>query len=171
MTFLESVFTTLEKVDNNVRKAVGVLRRDSGPTAPQGEPMSTSGTKAGAAIKPLGNPAVAVQVYGRAIDPWTGRTTRLLKDRSIAFEFVELDATGNERLTPRLETETKQRITPYVYIRGEFVGGFNALDEIERLGQLDEMIKTPEERAQSPHQGVKIVIAKRGAEEAPPGEH
>ena len=42
----------------------------------------------------------------------------------------------------RLVGETKQNTVPYVFLRGEFIGGFNALNEVERLGQLE--IKTIE---------------------------
>ena len=46
----------------------------------------------------------------------------------------------------RLINETKQQTVPFVYLRGQFIGGFNALAEIERLGQLEFALMTPDER-------------------------
>ncbi len=37
----------------------------------------------------------------------------------------------------RLIPETKQNTQPWMFLRGEFIGGFNALDEVYRLGQLE----------------------------------
>ena len=57
---------------------------------------------------------------------------------------------------------------PYVYLRGEFVGGYNALDEIERLGQLDQRLLPREERAAGPGPAIEQIGAGRGLIE--PGE-
>jgi glutaredoxin len=171
MPIIESVFRTLERVDATVTRVRNLVKgereapRDESPTQP-----AASKPRVDEPQVPLGDPAIAVQVYGRVTDPWTGRTTLLLRDRQIDFRFVELDAKENERLAPRLETETRQRITPYVFIRGAFIGGYNALDEIDRLGQLEERVKSPEERAKSPDRGIKIEVQARGPEDAPPGE-
>ena len=61
---------------------------------------------------------------------------------------------------------TGQRSVPYVYVRGQFVGGYDGLDEIDRLGQLDEMLKSEEERAASAGKSrIRVQIAPRTGEQ------
>lgn len=85
---------------------------------------------------PLGDPSIPVQVYGGRSCPWSGRAVRLLEDRGIEHQFVDLDDSENEILGNRLVTETRQNTVPYIFVRGEFIGGYNALSERDRLGQL-----------------------------------
>ena len=119
--------------------------------------------------KPLGNPDLVAQVYGPGTDPWTGRSLQMLTDHDVEHEFVDLEAEGGLRLETRLVRETGQDTAPYIFLRGELIGGYNALNEIVRLGQLDEMIKHPDERSKGSG-GVRIVIAKREGDDKPPGE-
>ncbi len=121
------------------------------------------------AKKPLGKPELPAQVFGRGTDPWTGRALQLFVDREIEHEFVDLEAEGGAQLEAQLMNETKQPNPPYIYLRGEHAGGFNALSEMDRLGQLEEMVKPPEERGQTRGR-TRIVIGKRGGDEAVPGE-
>lgn len=118
--------------------------------------------------KPLANPDVEAQVFGRGTDPWTGRTLQILTDYDTAHEFVDLESEGGLEIETRLLRQTGQETAPYVFLRGELVGGYNALNEIVRLGQLDEMTKPPEER--NKRGGMRIVISKREGDELPPGE-
>ena len=70
---------------------------------------------------------------------------------------------------PRLVRETKQYQTPWVYLRGEFVGGYNALDELQRLGQLEDRTLPPEERGKS-RSRIRLEVPKRPPEDGPEGE-
>ncbi len=121
------------------------------------------------AKKPLGKPELAAQVFGRGTDPWTGRTLQLLQDRDIAHEFVDLEAEGGAQLEAQLIGETGHPSPPYVYLRGEYAGGFNALHELDRLGQLEERAKPPEQRGAAVG-GVRIVMKSRGGDDSPEGE-
>jgi glutaredoxin len=113
----------------------------------------------------LGDAAIPAQVFGRTSCPFTHRALRLLERREVEHVYTELAAPGGFQLAPRLKAATGQRTVPYVYLRGRFVGGYDALDEIDRLGQLDEMIKTKEERAASGgSRHTKIRIAPRPKE-------
>jgi glutaredoxin len=113
--------------------------------------------------KPLGNPEIAIQLYGRKSEPWTGRALLIVRDQDFPHEFVDLE-NDDGRLEARLQSETKQTVMPYVFIRGEFIGGYNALDELNRLGALEDAIKPPSERKNA------FVVPKRGPENAAPGE-
>jgi hypothetical protein len=65
--------------------------------------------------------------------------------------------------------ETKQNTVPYIYLRGYFIGGFNALSEIERLGQLEVAMMSADERANAPAhlRSVEIVPRPNTDEVAP----
>ncbi len=59
-----------------------------------------------------------------------------------------------------LKQETKQDTVPYIFVRGRFIGGYNALDELQRLGQLEYLILSDAERAKHPMHG-RIEVAPR----------
>ena len=76
-----------------------------------------------------------------------------------------MDDSDHEPLQAKLIDETKQNTVPYIYLRGEFLGGFNALDEIHRLGQLSDRIKPKSERK------ANVEVAPReNTDEVAPGE-
>ena len=59
---------------------------------------------------------------------------------------------------------------PYVYLRGQFVGGFNALAEIDRLGQLEFAVMDAAERAADPRAGKVDIAPRPNSDEVAPGE-
>ncbi len=117
--------------------------------------------------EPLADPSRPAQVFGRGTDPWTGRCLRILADRDIDHDYVDLEDEGGLGIETRLVRQTGQQTAPYIFLRGELIGGFDALNEIERLGQLEEMVKPPEERRKG---RVRIQVAKRGEDGLRPGE-
>lgn len=119
------------------------------------------------AQKPIADASVPAQVFGRESDPWTGRVKLLLRDRQVDFSYIDLDQDEHVSLGARLVGETRQVEAPYVYLRGEFVGGYNALSELDRLGQLDDRV-LPADQRQKAVGGVRIVVPQRGPEGGPP---
>ena len=118
----------------------------------------------------LGDPSIPVQIFGDASCPWTGRAQRLLEDRQIEFQLIDLDDPENGTLPSQLVAETAQNTVPYIFVRGEFVGGYNALSELERLGQLELRVLSEKEREQRAGR-IKIEVAKRPTtDEVAPGE-
>lgn len=115
----------------------------------------------------LGDPAKPAQVFGRQSCPWTGRALALLERENSQFEFIDLDAPENRMLSTWLVAETKQNTNPYVFLRGRFIGGFNALDEIARLGQLSYETMSAQEKARQPSR-IRIEIAPRDDNNRPP---
>src|ERR1041384_4661740 len=85
----------------------------------------------------LGDPSRPAQVFRRSSCPWSGRALALLESARIEHSYFELDSYGGDTVLRDLKLETKQDTVPFVFVRGRFVGGYNALDEIHRLGQLD----------------------------------
>jgi len=155
------------KMASKLRDRV-VTGKDDDFVVPEPEPnVSPFAAAASEPDPPLAKPELPAQIYGRATDPWTTRSAQLLRDRGIEHEMVDLEGEGGLQLEARLMRETGQQAAPFVYLRGELVGGFNALNEIDRLGQLEHMCTPAEERKQG---RVRVEIARRGGDDVPPGE-
>lgn len=121
--------------------------------------------------RPLGDPELKAQIYGKKSCPWTGRAITLLEKHKVDYDYLNLEESEYEALLPRLQVETKQHTVPYVYLRGLFIGGFNALSEIERLGQLEVAMMTAAERAAAPEHLRKVeVVARPNTDEVAPAE-
>jgi glutaredoxin 3 len=84
----------------------------------------------------LGDPDQDAQVYGRASCTFSGRARRLLEAHGVHFTYVDLDAAASGSMAATLASETGQSTVPYVFVRGRFVGGYDGLSEVVRLGQL-----------------------------------
>jgi glutaredoxin len=111
--------------------------------------------------KGLGNADIAAQIFGKNSCPWSGRAIRLLEDHKVDYDYVDLDDSDNEHYGSRLIAETRQNTTPWIFVRGQFIGGFNALSELQRAGQLEYALMTPEERKNANPALASITIAPR----------
>ncbi len=119
----------------------------------------------------FGDPAVKAQIYGKKSCPWTGRAITLLERRKVDFDYVDLEEPEHEAKLAPLGLETKQNTVPYVYLRGRFVGGFNALSEIERLGQLEVLLMSKDELASAPpHLRAVEIVPRPNTDEVAPAE-
>jgi glutaredoxin len=104
-------------------------------------------------------PAALVQIFGSDSDQWTGRCKILFEQRGVAFQFVDLDDARHAGERERLVEKTRGSVMPYVFVRGGFIGGWNELDELDRLGKLDELLDPS--AASSGRSPIKIEIAER----------
>ena len=121
--------------------------------------------------KGLGDSELPAQIYGRKSCPWSGRAIRLLEDLKVDYDLIDLDEPEHGHYEGRLVAETKQNTVPYIFVRGQFLGGFNALSEVHRLGQLDALLLSQEERAEAGPAAQKIVVVPRpNTDESAPGE-
>ena len=77
--------------------------------------------------KPLGDPELAAQIYGKRTCEWTGRAIALLAERGVDARFVNIADPDNGHFEMKLIAATKQYTLPYVYLKGEFIGGYDAL--------------------------------------------
>lgn len=138
------------------------------PAAAPSPAAPSTPTAAPAAATGHGDPALPAQIFGKKSCPWTGRAITVLERHKVDYDFVDLEEPEHERLALPLANETRQHTVPYVYLRGQFVGGFNALAEIERLGQLPYLLSSAEERAKVPtHERVEIAPRPNTDEVAP----
>lgn len=131
------------------------------PAAPKPAPVPVKTPPMG-----LGDPGRPVQVFGRESCPWSGRVIALLESSRIEHSYFDLDGYGSDSVLRELKLETKQETVPYVYVRGKFIGGYNALDELHRLGQLEYLTLSEADRAKHPMHG-RIAVAARTHD----GEH
>jgi glutaredoxin len=137
-------------------------------TAAAAATASGPAKKAGAGF---GDPSIKAQIFGKKSCPWTGRAITLLERHKVDFDLVDLEEPEHEAKLTALSQETRQHTVPFIYLRGQFVGGFNALSEIERLGQLEVALMTAEERAAAPPHLRSVVISPRpNTDETAPGE-
>jgi glutaredoxin len=116
----------------------------------------------------LGDPARAVQIFGRASCPWSGRAVALVERARLEHSYFDLSGYGSDAVLRELVQETKQDTVPYIYVRGRFIGGYNALDELYRLGQLEYLALPEHQRAQHPlHGRVEVAPRQQGGERIP----
>jgi glutaredoxin len=121
--------------------------------------------------KELGDPAIKAQIYGKKSCPWTGRAITLLERHKVDYDYVDLEEPEHEAKLAPLALETKQNTVPYIYLRGRFIGGFNALSEVDRLGQLEVALMSKEELAAAPgHQLAVEIVPRPNTDEVAPGE-
>lgn len=126
-------------------------------------PPTAAEVSAEAARKGLGDPEIAAQIYGRKSCPWTGRAITLFNEGKVDYDFIELDDSENGHFEGKLIAETKQATVPFIYLRGEFVGGFNEVNEVVRLGELAYRILSAEDKKASDAVRNHVEIAPRKA--------
>ncbi len=108
----------------------------------------------------FGDARKPAQVFGARSCPWSGRALRVFESAGVKATYMDLDLDGSSAIREELRVETGQLSVPYVFLRGQFIGGFNALDEVQRLGQLEYLVLPKAEREAHPNHG-KIEIAAR----------
>jgi len=123
------------------------------------------------AQKGFGDTAIKAQIFGKKSCPWSGRAITLLERHKVDYDFVDLEEPEHEAKAPGLALETQQNTVPYVYLRGQFIGGFNALSEVDRLGQLEVALMSAEERAAAPaHLKLVEIVARPNTDEVAPAD-
>ncbi|HMJ14976.1 MAG TPA: glutaredoxin [Polyangiaceae bacterium] len=161
---MASIWGVLERLDYTLlrlrrRLPAHAARRRA---AQETQPATAHVAEPPAAQVPLapvvGDATRPAQIFGRESCLWSGRVVRLLQDRSIEHDYVDLDDPINQSLHVQLVSLTKQQTSPYVFLRGEFIGGYDALSEIDRLGQLSARVAFADERQPSPLKS-KIIVA------------
>ncbi|MFW1858372.1 glutaredoxin 3 [Acinetobacter defluvii] len=80
-----------------------------------------------------------VIVYSTVSCPYCVRAKQLLERKGIEFKEVNL---SNEAPEVRVELmqRTKHRTVPQIFIKDQFIGGFDQLYALEKEGKLDELL-------------------------------
>jgi glutaredoxin len=156
-------YVSREEQEAKAKKAEAARKAVAAPTPPS--------AKERAAQTGFGNVDIKAQVYGKKSCPWSGRAITILERNKVDFDFVDLEEPEHEGKFVGLSNETKQHTVPFIYLRGQFIGGFNALAEIDRLGQLEVAMMTKEERANAPaHLRNVEIVARPNTDDVVPAE-
>jgi glutaredoxin len=140
------------------------------PPAPPATPAA-EGRVDVARSRGFGDPGIKAQIFGKRSCPWSGRAISLLERHKVDFDFVDLEEPEHEAKLAPLAIETRQNTVPYVYLRGKFIGGFNALSEVERLGQLETALMAAEQLAAAPaHVRAVEIVPRPNTDEVAPAE-
>ena len=153
-----------ESKDEATAKAQHAEARKAAAAAPTPAPKTASSGG-------FGDASIKAQIYGKKSDPWTGRAITILERNKVDFDNIDLEEPEHEAKLVQLATETKQHTVPYVYLRGQFIGGFNALAEIERLGALEFALMSADERAKVPAHARFEIVPRPNTDEEVPAEH
>jgi glutaredoxin len=153
-----------ESKDEAAAKAKAAEAKRAAAAAP------TPAAKPDAAKVGFGDPSIKAQVFGKKSDPWTGRAITILERLKVDFDNVDLEEPEHEAKLVPLSNETKQHTVPFIYLRGQFIGGYNALAEIERLGQLDYALMTKEEREKVPAHARFEIVPRPNTDEVVPAD-
>ena len=131
---LSTADRAMDRLRRTPRKRLAKVPEPKVPNDPFGpkpaEPVPTP------TERPLGDPGLAVQVYGRRTCDASGRAIQLLQARSIPARLIDMEDPDHRDLEARLIRETKSYKTPYVYLRGVYAGSYAELAELERSGML-----------------------------------
>ncbi|MGH1345775.1 MAG: NifU family protein [Nannocystales bacterium] len=97
-----------------------------------------------------------VKVFYKRGCPYARAALDLLREREIPFE--EVDIKGDEATLGWLKIVTGSRTTPQIFLRGESVGGYDELRELDLSGELRERASSEE------HTAAEAELAARRAE-------
>ena len=80
-----------------------------------------------------------VIIYSTTVCPYCIRATQLLERKGVVYKEINL---SNEAPEVRLELmqRTNHRTVPQIFIKDQFIGGFDQLYALERDGKLDELL-------------------------------
>ena len=80
-----------------------------------------------------------VTVYSTNMCPYCVRAKQLLERKGIEYKEVNLSTEAPE-VRVELMQRTKHRTVPQIFIKDQFIGGFDQLYALEREGKLDEVL-------------------------------
>ena len=79
-----------------------------------------------------------VKIYTTRYCGFCYRAKKLLGERGIAFD--EIDVAGDAEARAMLVEETGQRTVPQIFIKGESIGGYDELSQLDATGALAGMV-------------------------------
>ncbi len=157
-------FESRSEAESKARAAEATRAAVAAPTPPTAKQKEAARTG-------FGNPELKAQIYGKKSCPWTGRAITLLERHKLDYDYIDLEEPEHEAKLAPLANETKQHTVPFIYLRGQFIGGFNALAEVERLGQLEYALMSKEEKAAAPAHMQKVeIVARPNTDEVAPAD-
>lgn len=83
-----------------------------------------------------------VEVYSSMWCPFCYRAKKLLKDKGIDFQEIDVDGDPKVRADMRDRADGRHTV-PQIFINNQGVGGSDELAALERSGKLDAMLAEP----------------------------
>ena len=80
-----------------------------------------------------------VTVYSTTMCPYCVRAKQLLERKGIKYKEINLSHEAPE-VRVELMQRTNHRTVPQIFIKDQFIGGFDQLYALEREGKLDELL-------------------------------
>ena len=80
-----------------------------------------------------------VVIYTTTYCGYCHRAKMLMEEKKIAFEEINLDL-ETERYEEMLSRSEGRRTVPQIFINGQGIGGWDEMYDLERKGQLDELL-------------------------------
>ncbi|MDM1248213.1 glutaredoxin 3 [Acinetobacter sichuanensis] len=80
-----------------------------------------------------------VIVYSTTFCPYCVRAKSLLERKGVAFTEINLDQEAPE-VKVELMQKTRHRTVPQIFIKDQFIGGFDQLYALEKEGKLDDLL-------------------------------
>jgi len=79
-----------------------------------------------------------IEMYTTPSCPYCVRAKRLLKERGLAYE--EIDVATDDALRLEVMKRSGRRTVPQIFIDGRSIGGYDELRALERKGELDRLL-------------------------------
>ena len=79
-----------------------------------------------------------VTIYGNATCPYCGAARMLLTRKGIPF--TDIDVSGDTELFAEMKQRSNGSTVPQIFIGEVPIGGFDALDALDRSGELDNIL-------------------------------
>ena len=80
-----------------------------------------------------------IKIYSKDPCPYCLRAFRLLENKGLKFEVVDLTDKPNE--IDRIKMETGWRTVPIIFINDGLIGGYEDLKSLDDSGELDQLLK------------------------------
>ncbi len=81
-----------------------------------------------------------VEIYSSMLCPFCYRAKKLLKDKGVAFEEIDVMMRG-DRKREMIERAGGRTSVPQIFINDEHIGGCDELYALEAAGKLDERVQ------------------------------
>lgn len=82
---------------------------------------------------------VQVEIYTKAFCPYCTRALRLLADKGVEPQEVDIGMDRHKR-AEMIERASGRTTVPQIFINGQHVGGSDDLAALERAGKLDALL-------------------------------
>jgi glutaredoxin 3 len=83
-----------------------------------------------------------VEIYTTMLCPYCWRAKKLLEERGVPYQEVDVMADGSLRAEMRQRAGGRSSV-PQIFINGQHVGGCDELYALDRAGELQPMLEQP----------------------------